>query len=88
MNIELALVTEDALQVYEVAKGLARDKKNPVLVALVANMKRDLGRAEAQRKAAAAKKAADKAEAEKAAAEKAAAGKAAAEKAAPPVRAS
>ena len=70
LNVRLALLTEDALQVYVVAQTFARDKKSPTLEALVANMKRDLGRAEARRKFNA-KKAADKAAAEKAAAEKA-----------------
>jgi hypothetical protein len=86
LNVRLALLTEHALQIYRVAQTLARDEKSPTLTALAENMRRDLGRAEVQRKAAA-KKAADKAAAEKAAAEKAAAEKAAAEKAAP-IRAS
>jgi hypothetical protein len=91
LNVQIALLTEDALQIYGCAQTLARDEKSPTLTAFVENMRRDLGRAEVQRKAAAAKKAADKADkaaAEKAAAEKAAAEKAAAEKAAPPTRAS
>jgi hypothetical protein len=65
LNVRLAVLTEGALQVYGVAQTLARDKKSPTLEALVANMKRDLGRSEARRRFAA-KKAADKAAAEKA----------------------
>lgn len=81
LNIRLALLAEGALQIYVVAQTLARDKKSPTLEALVANMKRDLGRADARRKFAA-RRAAEKAAAEKAAADKAAADKAAADKAA------
>ncbi|PYQ30401.1 MAG: hypothetical protein DMF56_06200 [Acidobacteria bacterium] len=79
LNVRLAVLTEEALQVYVVAQTFARDKKSPTLAAFVANMKRDLGRAEARRRFAA-KKAADKAAAEKTAVDKAAAEKAAAEK--------
>jgi hypothetical protein len=80
LNVRLAVLSEEALQVYVVAQTLARDRKSATLAALVANMKRDLGRAEARRRVNA-KKAADKAAAEKTAADKAAADKAAAEKA-------
>lgn len=75
LNVRLAVLTEHALQIYGCAQMLSRDEKSPTLTAFVENMRRDLGRAEVQRKAAAAKKAADK-------------DKAAAEKAAPPIRAS
>lgn len=64
-----ALLTDDALQIYHVVKGLARDENNTPMVALCDNLKRDLGRAEALRKNNA-KKAAIK---EKLATEKAAA---------------
>ena len=81
LNVRLAVLTEEALQVYQAAQTFSRDRKSPTLEALVANMKRDLGRAEARRRFNA-KKAADKAAADKAAVEKAAAEKAAVEKAA------
>jgi hypothetical protein len=87
VNTKKALLTADAFNVYDVVKSLGRDEQSPAMVALAENLKRDLGRAEAQRRAAA-KKAATKATDQKAAAEKAAADKAAAEKAAPPIRAS
>lgn len=37
-------VTREALQIYDIAKGLERDGRNPELTVSVANMKRDLGR--------------------------------------------
>ena len=40
---KVALATE-ALQIYAVAKSLARDKRNPEILAHVENMKRDLAR--------------------------------------------
>jgi hypothetical protein len=57
-----ASLTVDALQLYDIAKGVARDPRNAALASLVANMKRDLGRrgitkAAAARKAAAEQKA-------------------------------
>lgn len=38
------VLTAEALQIYDVAKGLARDLKSPDLITAVANLKRDLGR--------------------------------------------
>jgi hypothetical protein len=54
-----ALLGFETLQVYDIAKGFARDRNNAIIPALVANMKRDLGRrglkkAQALKKAAAA----------------------------------
>jgi len=34
----------DALQIYRIAKELASDRRSPLMTALVANMKRDLGK--------------------------------------------
>lgn len=72
LNTKKALLTEDAIRIYDVVRSMARDKKSPAMVALAANLRRDLKRAEAQRKAAAKKAAGEKAAAEKAAVEKAA----------------
>lgn len=39
-----ASLTADALQIYDIAKGVARDPGSAAVASLVANMKRDLGR--------------------------------------------
>jgi hypothetical protein len=39
-----ASLAADSLQIYHVAKGLARDPGSAALASVVANMKRDLGR--------------------------------------------
>ena len=39
-----ANLAADALQVYSIAKGYARDPNSATVAALVANLKRDLGR--------------------------------------------
>jgi hypothetical protein len=44
LNSLKALLVADALQIYDVAKGLARDPASADMAAHVANMKRDLGR--------------------------------------------
>jgi hypothetical protein len=44
VNSRKALLAADALQTYNIAKGLARDPNSGAVEALVANMKRDLGR--------------------------------------------
>ncbi|HEV7764670.1 MAG TPA: hypothetical protein VGQ76_06690 [Thermoanaerobaculia bacterium] len=44
-----ALLAVDALQIYDIAKGLARDPGGAALVSVVANLKRDLGRGRRQK---------------------------------------
>lgn len=44
MAARKATLAADALQVYSIAKGLARDPNSAHIAALVANLKRDLGR--------------------------------------------
>jgi hypothetical protein len=44
MNSRKALLAADSLQIYDVAKGLARDPGSAGMAAHVGNMKRDLGR--------------------------------------------
>ena len=44
MNSRKATLAADALQIYAIAKGLARDPNSAHIAALVANLKRDLGR--------------------------------------------
>lgn len=39
-----ASLAANALQIYAIAKGVARDPRSPAVASLVANMKRDLGR--------------------------------------------
>jgi hypothetical protein len=43
-NSQKATLVGQALQVYQIAKNMARDKRSPELMAHVANMKRDLKR--------------------------------------------
>ncbi len=45
MNSRKASLALDALQIYDIAKGVARDPGSAAVASLVANMKRDLGRA-------------------------------------------
>lgn len=44
LNSRKASLSSEALQIYVIAKGLARDPKSASVASLVANMKRDLGR--------------------------------------------
>jgi hypothetical protein len=44
LNSRKASLASDALQIYDIAKGLARDPNSATVASLVANMKRDLGR--------------------------------------------
>lgn len=44
MSSRKALLAADALQVYDIAKGIARDPGAAAVHSLVANLKRDLGR--------------------------------------------
>jgi hypothetical protein len=44
MNSRRATLAADSLQIYAIAKGLARDPNSAKVGALVANLKRDLGR--------------------------------------------
>jgi hypothetical protein len=44
LNSRKALLAADSLQIYDVAKGLARDPGSADMAAHVGNMKRDLGR--------------------------------------------
>lgn len=44
MNSRKASLAADALQIYDIAKGIARDPNSAAVASLVANMKRDLGR--------------------------------------------
>ena len=57
LNSRKALVGFETLQVYDIAKGFARDRDNAIIPSHVANMKRDLGR-RGQKVSQAAKKAA------------------------------
>ena len=45
LNSRKASLVLDSLQIYDIAKGLARDPNSAALASLVRNMKRDLGRA-------------------------------------------
>lgn len=44
MNSRKASLASDALQIYVIAKGIARDPNSATVASLVQNMKRDLGR--------------------------------------------
>ncbi|HEX2062670.1 MAG TPA: hypothetical protein VHK90_18155 [Thermoanaerobaculia bacterium] len=44
LNSRKASLASEALQIYDIAKGLARDPNSATVASLVANMKRDLGR--------------------------------------------
>jgi hypothetical protein len=44
ISLRKANLAADSLQVYAIAKGLARDRKSGGIASLVANLKRDLGR--------------------------------------------
>jgi hypothetical protein len=44
LNSRKATLAVDSLQIYDIAKGLARDRRSATVEALVANMKRDLGK--------------------------------------------
>lgn len=44
LNSRKASLASEALQIYDIAKGLARDPNSAPVASLVANMKRDLGR--------------------------------------------
>ncbi|HEY4639702.1 MAG TPA: hypothetical protein VII75_00020, partial [Thermoanaerobaculia bacterium] len=44
MDSRKALLAADALQIYDIAKGIARDPGAAAVHSLVANLKRDLGR--------------------------------------------
>ncbi|HJQ38507.1 MAG TPA: hypothetical protein VKB93_15320 [Thermoanaerobaculia bacterium] len=68
MNVRQALLAEDSLQIYEVVKGLVRGKRSGPMATLAANLKRDLGIAEARRRTAAKVAAGKKAAEEEAAA--------------------
>src|SRR6185436_2003023 len=43
MNSRHATLSVEALRIYDIAKGIARDPRSAGIVSLVANMKRDLG---------------------------------------------
>ena len=44
MNSRKASLAADSLQIYDIAKGIARDPNSAAVASLVQNMKRDLGR--------------------------------------------
>jgi len=58
MSSRKASLAADALQIYYIAKGVARDPNSAGLASLIANMKRDLGRRGRPKVSTAAKKAA------------------------------
>ncbi|HJQ37195.1 MAG TPA: hypothetical protein VKB93_08655 [Thermoanaerobaculia bacterium] len=58
-----ASLAADALQIYDIAKGVARDPGSAAVASLVANMKRDLGRRGRTKASTAARKAAAAAQA-------------------------
>ena len=51
INSRHAELAADALQIYDITKGLARDPNSGEMAALAANLKRDLGRRGPKRKA-------------------------------------
>jgi hypothetical protein len=55
MDSRKALLTADTLQIYAIAKGLARDPGSADVAAQLQNMRRDLGRAKALARARSAK---------------------------------
>ncbi|HEX7153167.1 MAG TPA: hypothetical protein VF618_16900 [Thermoanaerobaculia bacterium] len=51
MATKRAALTSDALQIYQIAKGVARDARSPVVFSHVENMKRDYHRGRSRKKA-------------------------------------